>query len=43
MCRDGIQSILIKGYCAWSYQVKEEEKDHQRYGKRGHASGSSVR
>ena len=47
MFRDGIQSILVKGCCACSCQVKEEE-DQRRSGvhgcgKRRHASGWSVR
>ena len=29
-CRDGIQSILVKGCCAWSCQVKGEEEDQRR-------------
>ena len=37
-----MQSILVKGCCAWSCQVKGEEEDQRRIhgcGKRGHASG----
>ena len=29
MCRDGIQSILVKGCYAWSCQVKEEKDQRQ--------------
>ena len=29
-CRDGMQSILVKGCCAWSCQVKGEEEDQRR-------------
>ena len=42
MCRNGIQSILVKGCCAWSCQVKGEE-ENQRRSKKRHASGWSVR
>ena len=28
-CRDGMQSILVKGCCAWSCQVKGEEEDQR--------------
>ena len=46
MCRDEMQSILVKGCCAWSCQVKEEEKTKDKVhgcGKGGYASGWSVR
>ena len=43
-CRDGMQSILVKGYCACSYQEKRKTKDEVHgCGKGGHASGWSVR
>ena len=38
MCRDGMQSILVKGCCAWSYQVKGEEEDQRRDEVHGHCS-----